>query len=152
MSKLFFWIFAALLTFSAAAQARDLPFDECFSKASHRFSVDKRILVAIAQTESNLNPFAAGPRNNNGTYDIGIMQINSGWLSTLMRLGISERDLQGACTNIHVGAWILAKNIGVHGRTWKAVGAYNATTPSKQVTYVNKVQRNYLLVGSLVDR
>jgi soluble lytic murein transglycosylase-like protein len=79
------------------------------------------------------------------------MQINSAWLNTLSRFGIAGHDLMGACTNIHVGAWILAKNIGAHGSTWKAVGAYNASTPSKQMTYVSLVQRNYLLVGGLDD-
>lgn len=140
----------AVSAFSAQAQAR-LPYENCFTQAATRFGVDKQILVAIAQTESSLNPAVIGPRNRNGTYDIGIMQINSAWLPTLNKLGIQERDLQGACTNIHVGAWILAKNIGRHGATWKAVGAYNASTPAKQVVYVNKVLRNYQLVGRLVN-
>lgn len=142
---------AALVLWLAAVEAlaSSLPFDNCFTSAAAHFGVEKRLLVAIAKTESSFNPHAMGPKNSNGTYDMGMMQINSSWLSTLSRFGIAGSDLMGACTNIHVGAWILAKNIGTHGATWKAVGAYNATTPSKQITYVSRVQRNYALVGSL---
>lgn len=142
---------AVLCSASALAQAGNLPFERCFDSASTHFGVDKRMLVAIAKTESSLNPNAVGPKNSNGSFDMGMMQINTGWLPTLARLGISSRDLMSACTNIHVGAWIMAQNISRHGSTWKAVGAYNATTASKQVDYVNRVQKNYMLVGYLVN-
>jgi soluble lytic murein transglycosylase-like protein len=138
----------ALVSASASARQPALPHDACFSSASSRFGVDKRMLVAIAKTESSLNAKAVGPANANGSYDMGIMQINTFWVPKLARLGISKDELMSACTNIHVGAWILAQNISRHGATWKAVGAYNATTPSKQVIYVNKVQKNYALVGA----
>lgn len=131
----------------AFAQATTPPFDKCFETASTRFGVDKRMLVAIAKTESSLNPNAVGPKNFNGTYDLGIMQINTGWLPTLAKFGISKSDLMGACTNIYVGAWIVYQNINRHGSTWRAVGAYNAVTPTKQVVYAKRVHKNYLLIG-----
>lgn len=143
-------LFLSVCAVNAQARESALPYDACFSSASTRFGVDKRMLVAIAKTESSLNPRAVGPANANGSYDMGIMQINTFWVPTLARLGISKEELMSACTNIHVGAWILAHNISRHGATWKAVGAYNATTPSKQVVYVNKVQKNYALVGDLL--
>ena len=133
------------------AQDKGLPFDACFQSASEYFGVSKRILVAIAKTESSINPSAMGPPNNNGTFDIGIMQINSSWLPKLAGFGISRSDLMFACTNIYVGAWVLAHNMQRHGPTWRAVGAYNASTTSKQVNYVIKVQRNYELVGQLFN-
>lgn len=124
-------------------------FERCFADAAHRFDVEKRMLVAIAKTESALRPHVVGPKNSNGTYDIGMMQINSSWLPTLAKYGISQRDLLNACTNIEVGAWILAHNIARHGATWKAVGAYNAASPEKQQKYVAKVHHNYLLAAGL---
>ena len=142
-------VLASALAAPVLASASSIPFESCFNSASARFGVGKQMLLAIAKTESSLNPNAIGPRNSNGTYDIGMMQVNSSWLPTLARLGISANDLRGACTNIHVGAWILAKNISVHGATWKAVGAYNASSTSKQLAYVSKVQQNYALVGYL---
>lgn len=114
----------------------------CFSEASSRLDVDERLLRAIATVESSMNP-AAVHRNPDGSYDIGIMQINSGWLPTLRRFGITEADLYNACTNIHVGAWVLSGNIARHGKIWKAVGAYNASTRSKQENYVSLVWKAY---------
>lgn len=154
MWRFFILVLAALCMTPASAQTSKrskLPFDKCFDSASTRFGVDKQMLVAIAKTESSLNPNAVGPKNVNGSTDIGMMQVNSWWLPTLAKHGITERDLMGACTNIYVGAWILAQNINRHGATWKAVGAYNAVTPSKQLNYAQKVQKNYTLVANLID-
>lgn len=147
-------LFALLLTITSIMPktADALPFEECFTHAADRYSVDKTLLVAIAQTESRLNPNAIGPRNENGTYDIGLMQINSGWIETLSRYGISRTDLVDGCTNIQVGAWIMANNIAVHGSTWRAVGAYNAKANDKRVKYVSKVQKNYLVAQALVTQ
>lgn len=134
---------AALIAIPALSFAQTpAAVDECFTGAATRYSISKPLLVAIGQTESKLNPAAISPTNSNGTFDIGLMQINSSWLPKLKKYGVSLSDLRQACTSIYVGAWIMANNISVHGSNWNAVGAYNAASTSKRQIYVAKVQKN----------
>ncbi|PHV06646.1 invasion protein [Janthinobacterium sp. BJB412] len=118
------------------------PAHACWQDAAARYGVNASLLYAIARTESRLDPLARGRTNANGSHDIGLMQINSGWLPTLRRYGIGEGQLYDACTNIHIGAWILARNMRRLGNSWDAVGAYNAADPKKRLAYALKVYRN----------
>jgi soluble lytic murein transglycosylase-like protein len=127
------WTVAISLIVAAPAHA-------CWEQAAERYGVSSELLYAIAKTESGLDPHAIGS-NNNGSRDIGLMQINSAWLPKLSTLGIAERDLFEPCTSIHVGAWILAGNIQRLGYTWDAVGAYNATNPALRRAYAGRVYR-----------
>ena len=136
------WMKTASLRLGLAlALCAALSAQACWEDAASRYQVSSALLYAIARTESGLNPQAIG-RNSNGSRDIGLMQINSAWLPTLASHGIGERDLYEPCTNIHVGAWILAGNVARLGYTWEAVGAYNAASPALRRTYVEKVRRH----------
>lgn len=117
------------------------PAQACWDQAAARYGVNTHLLYAIAKTESNFNP-AAVNRNKNGSYDIGMMQINSSWLPLLRKHGIAESQLYDACTSIHVGAWILGQNIRRMGNSWDAVGAYNAADPRRRQAYALKIYRN----------
>ena len=113
----------------------------CFNIASKEYQIPTKLLKGIAKTETKLNPLAIHI-NSNHTYDIGIMQINSTWLPKLKRVGISEVELLDGCTNIQIGAWILAQNIKQYGFSRKAIGAYNSSIPELQQKYVQLVMSN----------
>ena len=80
----------------------------CFEEAGEKYGVSPQLLWAIAKTESHFNPSAVN-YNRNGSFDYGLMQVNSSWYGELgrerwMRLG-------DACYNVQVGAWILSQCI-----------------------------------------
>ncbi|AOI91991.1 transglycosylase SLT domain-containing protein [Burkholderia pseudomultivorans] len=111
---------------------------DCLDDAAAFQHVSVSLLRGIAQVESGMNPNAVNT-NTNGTVDIGLMQINSTWLPTLAREGITQQSLFDACTNAYVGAWILSQNIRQLGPNWNAIGAYNSASPDKRLVYARKV-------------
>lgn len=115
----------------------------CWDSAAKYHGVDPWLLYSIAYTESRFNPNAVG-KNKNGTYDLGMMQINDRvWLPKLNKMGITKKMLKDPCVSIYVGAWILKQNINEFGYTAKAIGAYNSRTPVHNQRYAKKVYEAY---------
>lgn len=111
---------AVALTMLASTGARAF----CFDEAGSRYGVAPELLRAIAAQESAMQPEALN-RNRDGTWDQGLMQINSRHRPVLARFGITPAELWEPCTNVMTGAWVLAQAISRHGYTWDAVAAYN---------------------------
>lgn len=126
------------LWLSLPAQARGGTATACFEEAGARYGVAPVLLQAIAIQESGMRPHALN-RNRDGSYDMGLMQINSRWLPTLARHGITQDQLWDPCVSVHVGAWILAGNFRRMGLNWDAVGAYNASTPVLRMRYAQVI-------------
>ena len=108
----------------------------CFEEAGFEYGISPLLLQSIARHESGMNP-AAVCRNANGSYDYGLMQINSRWARVLgtehwMRLG-------DPCANVRTGAWILARCMHRYGYTWKAVGCYHSNTPGRRERYAGHI-------------
>ena len=117
----------------------------CWDDAAARYGVSPHLLYAVARAESDLNPSAVNltHRARTKTYDIGLMQINSSHLPTLARFGIAERDLYEPCTNIMVGAWLLAEQFSRQGVSWDSVGAYNAACTQLKDTACRAARSTY---------
>lgn len=112
----------------------------CFEQAQTRYQVPAWLLWSVGKVESGFNAKAINV-NANGTRDLGLMQINTGWLPALKAHGIREEHLWDPCTNIMVGAWVMAQNIQALGWNWEAIGAYNARSSSKRNAYAWKIYR-----------
>lgn len=102
----------------------------CFSEAAAMYGVEERDLRAIAKVESSLVAGAVNGSHQKQTKsrDLGLMQVNTRWIwrEPLKSLGYSEASLMDPCTNVKVGAWILAHLFRTHADYWDAIGAYNA--------------------------
>ncbi|MBU5635363.1 lytic transglycosylase domain-containing protein [Geomonas sp. Red69] len=123
---------AAALMLVAATDASAF----CFEEAGVEYGINPQILRAIAKVESNFNP-AAVNYNTNGTYDFGLMQINSSWAPTIGKQ--RWNSLGDPCNSVKTGAWILSMCMEKYGYTWKAIGCYNSQTPDKRDRYSKKV-------------
>ena len=135
------FIFLSLMVISKVVMAN------CLDLAADRFGENRLLLRSIAYHESGYRP-TAFHRNQDGSYDIGFMQINSSLLPWLKSKGISEHALYDTCTNIWVGTYILATFQQKYGNTWRAVGAYGAGSrrdhERARQTYASMIYKTYM--------
>jgi soluble lytic murein transglycosylase-like protein len=118
----------------------------CFDEAAAKYNLNADLLRGIAKVESGMRAGAMNMEHQKrtGSYDIGLMQINSGWLPVLAKEGITREALIGdACVNVKVGARILAKTMEKEGRDWNGVGAYNAVCSQLKGKACEKARMNY---------
>jgi len=115
----------------------------CWDNAGKAYNLDPWLLMAVAKVESSFKHNAINTNKNKST-DLGMMQINTIWLPTLKKFGITQRELLNPCTSIFVGAWIMAQNIRNFGYNLDGIGAYNSPrNPTIRRNYAKKVYRAY---------
>lgn len=123
---------------SACAFALSPAHADCFDAAAQYQHVHPMILRAIAWQESHYRPNAVH-RNDNGSIDYGLMQINSIHLSKLAHYGISNTTLMQPCASVYIAAWHLRQKMNKYGNTWEAVGAYHSETPTLRDQYAHQI-------------
>ena len=114
----------------------------CYEQAGAEFGLAPEILQSISTTDSENKPYVVH-WNHDGTFDAGLMQINSVWEKSVGKELWSR--LFDPCTNVRIGAWILAKCVRRYGYGWEAVGCYHSSTPSKRDGYAKKVAHALIL-------
>lgn len=155
------YILIIFLSMAAPTLCTATELTDIFDAPCQQYGVPKRLVIAIAKTESSLKPWVVNvagkdhyPKTKQEalhiihdakarglSHDIGIMQINNYWLK---KLNISPETALEPKNNATLGVWILAQEIRRHGYNWTAVGAYHSPTPWRQQAYVQKVARNYM--------
>lgn len=106
----------------------------CVAAAARYHGVNPWVLRAILKVESDFNPRAMN-RNANGTFDVGMAQINSVHFAELGRWGIAPGNLMDGCVATYVAAWHLSKQIRKYGNSWFAVASYHSTSPCQNSRY-----------------
>lgn len=137
------WLYLTLAIAAAISAGARPPAAEafCFEEAAARYGLPPDLLRIVAETESALDPDAAG-WNADGSVDVGLMQINSWWEP---RLGTERWNAvcTDPCYNVTVGAWILADCLRRHGYTPEGIGCYNALSPERRARYARTVLQAY---------
>lgn len=95
---------------SSGLNQSQLSIAQMIVNAANSFGVDPAIPLGIASHESGFNPNAINTKNQNGTTDYGVMQLNTVTVSTL---GVS--DPMDPQQNINAGVGLIAKYLQQYG-------------------------------------
>lgn len=121
----------------------------CWDRAGAAYKVDPWLLMAVAKVESGFKSTAINVnKDKSKSMDLGMMQINTTWLPTLKKFGITPKDLFNSCTSVFVGAWIIAQNIRHFGYNQDGIGAYNS--PRNVTIRRNYARKVYIAYNELV--
>ena len=115
----------------------------CWDYVGQKFNVDPWLLFSIAQTESTFRN-GLKSRNSNGSYDLGLMQINIIHLPCFSKYGLNEEALRyDACRNVISAGSLLRQSINKYGYNIDGIGGYHSNTPHLRRAYGKRVIENY---------
>lgn len=101
----------------------------CSIAAAVKYDIPANIMLAIAEKEGGRVGQWVG--NANGTYDVGPLQFNTGYLRQLSGYGITPADVAAAgCYPYELAAWRLRQHIKKDaGDLWTRCANYHSRTP-----------------------
>nr|WP_294916971.1 lytic transglycosylase domain-containing protein [uncultured Neokomagataea sp.] len=120
------------------------PLFACMLAAALRYHIPERVLPAIWEVEhghaGSIHP------NGDGSFDMGLMQINSLWVKPLAQIvnmtptQTAARLVSDNCFNLAASALILRSFLNeTHGNLMQAIGDYHSHTPELNQTYQHKI-------------
>lgn len=121
----------------------DKAYAQCLSLTAKAYDIPPVIILAILKVEGGGDGVAS--KNNNGTYDFGVAQINTVRLPELQHF-ISDKSvaLNDTCASIIAISYMLSEHIKEYpDQFWTAVGAYHyrpeGEFPRHHYNYIYKV-------------
>ncbi len=124
-----------------------VPFLSCMALVAQIYSLPPRVLPAIHRVEGG-SPGVVHV-NQNGSADLGVMQINTIWLPYLARYTslspaeVQTRLLTRTCFNIAAAGLIMRIYLDeTGGDLMRAVGNYHSHTPALNQSYQARVLRS----------
>ena len=127
-----------LMLLSVSLCAKPSDYDAYFQKVGNHYNIPPLLLKNIVMIESGGNPDAIR-KNDNGSKDYGLMQINSIHFSRLRQWGINESNILNPQINIFVGGWLLSEHIKERGFNLQAIGNYHSKTQVYRDQWLKKL-------------
>lgn len=123
----------------------------CINQAATEYQVPAALIMAIIQVEGGQVGLAMP--NTNGSFDLGVMQINTAWAPSFEAKGYRLSDIQNnPCKNVDVGTWILSQCLNHDANNLMvAVGDYHSHTPILNQAYASKVLDDYQVIHDALD-
>ncbi len=128
-----------------------IPFYACMVAAASAYHLPVHALPAIQAAEGGY--IGAARADADGSYDLGLMQVNTQWIPPLARaMGLAPqtvavRLILNPCFNIAAAAAILHLYVEeTHGNMWQAIGDYHSHTPGLNTAYKFRVLEELLLL------
>lgn len=131
------FLFLLLITFAVGNNQ----YNYLFIKYGTIYNIPPELLWGIAKHESDFNPNVIN-KNENGTQDTGLMQINSIHTETIKKLNFAMNDLYKPEVSIYLASKILSKCFKKHGFNWKGLNCYNGRIENNN--YSNLVIENVI--------
>jgi soluble lytic murein transglycosylase-like protein len=121
-----------------------IPFVACMIAAASLYQLPPQVLPAIQRVEGGEAGMVRF--NQNGSADLGPMQVNTIWVQPLARYARMRQDIvvtrliNDPCFNIEAAAAIMRVYLTeAHGNLMVAIGYYHSHTPERGVAYQGKV-------------
>lgn len=123
----------------------DVPIN-CINQAAVTYLVPATVILSVLLTENGKN--GSANQNKNGTYDLGVMQINSAFLPQLAQYGVTREQIQyDPCINVMASSWILSQKMTLPSTAsesyWQQVANYHSVTPKLNQDYQHAVKQHY---------